>query len=170
MIWPFSWIFGKSRKTRRVLVVKVGNDERPAGPADIADAQQQLAAVANDPSLTLITHHAISFEYIELPDTSSVGTISRAPGGLPDAFVMGEGGEDMGIGSDEMGDDTRNALLADAISTDEGRERVVRAMITAGEVRHAPLRGQATNAVIIDDAWAMADEPPEPEGDVWDVV
>lgn len=47
-----------------VRVVKVGNDERPAGPTEISDVQQQLAQVANDPNLTLVTHHAFEYEWI----------------------------------------------------------------------------------------------------------
>lgn len=42
-------------------IVKLGNDNRPATPQDIADVTSHLTAVANDPNLTLVTHHA--FEY-----------------------------------------------------------------------------------------------------------
>jgi len=43
-----------------IKVVKVGSDDRPAGPADIAAVQAQLAETANDPNLTIVTHHAFS--------------------------------------------------------------------------------------------------------------
>jgi len=46
-----------------IKVVKVGSDERPAGPADIADVQAQLAQTANDPSLTIVTHHAFELDW-----------------------------------------------------------------------------------------------------------
>lgn len=44
-----------------IKIVKVGSDERPAGPADIAAVQEQLAQTANDPNLTIVTHHAFEF-------------------------------------------------------------------------------------------------------------
>ena len=47
-----------------IKVVKVGNDERPAGPADIAAVQEQLAQTSNDPNLTIVTHHAFEIDWI----------------------------------------------------------------------------------------------------------
>jgi very-short-patch-repair endonuclease len=47
-----------------IKIVKVGSDERPAGPADIAAVQAQLAETANDPNLTIVTHHAFDFDWI----------------------------------------------------------------------------------------------------------
>ncbi|TRZ80659.1 DUF559 domain-containing protein [bacterium] len=46
-----------------IKVIKVGTDERPAGPADIAAVQSQLAQTANDPNLTIVTHHAFDLEW-----------------------------------------------------------------------------------------------------------
>lgn len=46
-----------------IKIVKVGSDERPAGPADIAAVQQQLAQTANDPNLTIVTHHAFELDW-----------------------------------------------------------------------------------------------------------
>lgn len=46
-----------------IKIVKVGSDERPAGPADIAAVQSQLAETANDPNLTIVTHHAFEFTW-----------------------------------------------------------------------------------------------------------
>jgi very-short-patch-repair endonuclease len=46
-----------------IKIVKVGSDERPAGPADIAAVQAQLAETANDPNLTIVTHHAFEFQF-----------------------------------------------------------------------------------------------------------
>lgn len=56
------WIVAE-RMILPIRVVKVGNDERPAGPQDIADMQAQLGAVANDPNLTLVTHHAFEYDW-----------------------------------------------------------------------------------------------------------
>ena len=47
-----------------IKVVKVGSDERPAGPADIAAVQAQLAQTSNDPNLTIITHHAFEIDFV----------------------------------------------------------------------------------------------------------
>ena len=46
-----------------IKIVKVGSDERPAGPADIAAVQTQLAQTANDPNLTIVTHHAFELDW-----------------------------------------------------------------------------------------------------------
>jgi very-short-patch-repair endonuclease/intein/homing endonuclease len=47
-----------------IKIVKVGSDDRPAGPADIAAVQEQLAQTANDPNLTIVTHHAFELDFI----------------------------------------------------------------------------------------------------------
>lgn len=47
-----------------IKIVKVGSDERPAGPADIAAVQAQLAQTSNDPNLTIVTHHAFELDWI----------------------------------------------------------------------------------------------------------
>lgn len=47
-----------------IRVVKVGSEDRPAGPADIAAVQQQLAQTSNDPNLTIVTHHAFEIDWI----------------------------------------------------------------------------------------------------------
>jgi very-short-patch-repair endonuclease len=46
-----------------IKIVKVGNDQRPASQEDLDNVQEELAAIANDPNLTLVTHHAFDFEY-----------------------------------------------------------------------------------------------------------
>jgi intein/homing endonuclease len=56
------WIIAE-RLILPIKIVKVGSDERPAGPADIAAVQQQLAQTANDPNLTLVTHHAFELVF-----------------------------------------------------------------------------------------------------------
>lgn len=57
-----NWIIAE-RLILPVRVVKLGEKERPAGPDDIADMQAQMAAVANDPNLTIVTHHAFDYEW-----------------------------------------------------------------------------------------------------------
>ncbi|MHA2279879.1 MAG: DUF559 domain-containing protein [Promethearchaeota archaeon] len=59
-IMTANWIVAE-RLILPVRVVKIGSDDRPASTTDIADVQQQLASVANDPNLTIVTHH--NFEY-----------------------------------------------------------------------------------------------------------
>jgi very-short-patch-repair endonuclease len=57
-----NWIISE-RLILPIRIVKIGNDDRPAGQSDIANVQQQLAAVQNDPNLTLVTHHAFQYEF-----------------------------------------------------------------------------------------------------------
>ena len=57
-----NWIVAE-RLVLPVRVVKLGEKDRPAGPEDIADMQAQMAAVANDPNLTIVTHHAFDYEW-----------------------------------------------------------------------------------------------------------
>lgn len=46
-----------------VRVVKIGSDQRPAGPQDIAEAQSMLAMAANEPNLTIVTHHSFDMDF-----------------------------------------------------------------------------------------------------------
>jgi len=55
-----NWIVAE-RLVLPIRIVKIGSDNRPASQADLSDVANQIAAVANDPNLTLVTHHA--FEY-----------------------------------------------------------------------------------------------------------
>jgi very-short-patch-repair endonuclease len=57
------WIIAE-RLILPIRLVKVGDNDRPAGVSDIADIQAQLAQVANDPNLTLVTHHNVSYDWI----------------------------------------------------------------------------------------------------------
>tara|TARA_B100000614_G_scaffold262909_1_gene300788 strand:+ start:250461 stop:252788 length:2328 start_codon:yes stop_codon:yes gene_type:complete len=57
-----NWIVAE-RLILPVRVVKIGEKDRPASEDDIADISQQLAAVANDPNLTIVTHHAFDYEW-----------------------------------------------------------------------------------------------------------
>lgn len=57
-----NWIIAE-RLILPVRVVKVGDKERPATEEDIQDVVNQIAAVANDPNLTIVTHHAFDYEW-----------------------------------------------------------------------------------------------------------
>jgi len=57
-----NWIVAE-RLILPIRIVKIGNDDRPAGATDIANVQQQLAHVQNDPNLTLVTHHAFDYSF-----------------------------------------------------------------------------------------------------------
>lgn len=61
-IMTANWIVAE-RLILPVRVVKIGSDNRPATSADIADIQQQLGATANDPNLTIVTHHNFEYEW-----------------------------------------------------------------------------------------------------------
>ena len=61
-IMTANWIVAE-RLILPVRVVKVGDKDRPATDSDLQDIQNQLAAVANDPNLTIVTHHAFEYEW-----------------------------------------------------------------------------------------------------------
>ena len=46
-----------------IKVVKIGSNERPASQEDIDNVQDELASLANDPNLTLVTHHNFDLEW-----------------------------------------------------------------------------------------------------------
>jgi len=57
------WIVAE-RMIIPVKIVKVGTEERPASPQDIADVQTQMQMTANDPNLVIVTHHAFEIEWV----------------------------------------------------------------------------------------------------------
>jgi very-short-patch-repair endonuclease/intein/homing endonuclease len=57
-----NWIIAE-RLILPIRVVKIGDENRPATDADLQDVQNQLSAVANDPNLTIVTHHAFDYEW-----------------------------------------------------------------------------------------------------------
>lgn len=57
-----NWIVSE-RLILPVRLVKVGDKERPAREEDLATVSAQFAQVANDPNLTLVTHHAIDYDW-----------------------------------------------------------------------------------------------------------
>lgn len=48
-----------------ILVVRVGSDERPAGPKDLENMQKSLSQLRADDSLTLVTHHCVDFAVLK---------------------------------------------------------------------------------------------------------
>ena len=48
----------------KLLVVKVGNDERPAGKQDIKDVRKQIKKALRE-NKPLVTHHAVDFVVID---------------------------------------------------------------------------------------------------------
>lgn len=61
-IMTANWIVAE-RLILPIRVVKVGDKDRPAQAEDIQDTVNQLAAVANDPNLTIVTHHAFEYDW-----------------------------------------------------------------------------------------------------------
>lgn len=47
-----------------IKIVKIGDKDRQATEDDLMQAQDELTALANDPLLTIVTHHAFDFEYV----------------------------------------------------------------------------------------------------------
>ena len=56
------WIVAE-RLILPIKIVKLGSDERPAGPQDIANVQSQLAQASNDPNVTLVVHHTFDLDF-----------------------------------------------------------------------------------------------------------
>ena len=59
----------KSKKTNKLMIVKIGSDERPAGPADIEKMEKKLKKFQKDGTAikgydVIVTHHAIEFDFL----------------------------------------------------------------------------------------------------------
>tara|TARA_Y100000310_G_scaffold313359_1_gene361645 strand:+ start:4844 stop:7066 length:2223 start_codon:yes stop_codon:yes gene_type:complete len=76
-----NWIMAE-RHVLPIRIAKVGQADRPASADDIADVQEQLAAVANDPNLTIVTHHAFELDF--------VGATGRIHNIAPDLEMVGK--------------------------------------------------------------------------------
>ncbi len=61
-IMTANWIVAE-RLILPIRVVMIGDKDRPATEEDVQDAVNQLASVANDPNLTIVTHHAFKYEW-----------------------------------------------------------------------------------------------------------
>lgn len=47
-----------------IRIVKIGSDTFPAGDADINAVSGQITQAVNDPNFTLITHHALDYDFV----------------------------------------------------------------------------------------------------------
>ena len=57
------WLIAE-RHILPIKMVKIGNDTRPASEEDLEAMQEELANVAMDPLLTIVTHHAVDFDFV----------------------------------------------------------------------------------------------------------
>lgn len=57
------WLIAE-RHILPIKMVKIGNDTRPASEEDLETMQDELANVAMDPLLTIVTHHAVDFDFV----------------------------------------------------------------------------------------------------------
>jgi len=57
------WLIAE-RHILPIKMVKIGNDTRPASEEDLETMQEELANVAMDPLLTIVTHHAVDFDFV----------------------------------------------------------------------------------------------------------
>lgn len=73
---------------KTILVVRVGTEDRPAAPEDLADMASCLKEIfkGEDPPV-LVSHHAVSFEHIDVP-VAEDGTVN--------VVVVGEGNSSQG--------------------------------------------------------------------------
>ena len=55
-----------------VLIVKVGNNERPASPADLESVRKAMSQICEDGASTLVTHHAMKFEVVKKSNFKNV--------------------------------------------------------------------------------------------------
>jgi hypothetical protein len=57
------WLIAE-RHILPIKLVKIGNDTRPASEEDLETMQEELSNVAMDPLLTIVTHHAVDFDFV----------------------------------------------------------------------------------------------------------
>ena len=57
------WLIAE-RHILPIKMVKIGNDNRPASEEDLETMQEELSNVAMDPLLTIVTHHAVDFDFV----------------------------------------------------------------------------------------------------------
>lgn len=82
-----------------IKVVKIGSDTRPASQEDIDSVQDELASLANDPNLTLVTHHNFDLEwyganskfYVVTPEFEEINSELLDGLMLSKALLNGEG-------------------------------------------------------------------------------
>lgn len=62
-IMTANWIIAE-RLILPIRIAKVGSNERPASQDDLQEVANQLSSVANDPNLTLVTHHNLEIDWV----------------------------------------------------------------------------------------------------------
>lgn len=69
-VWKATSKFIGLGKIKKILLVKVGNEKRPAGPQDIETVRAGIASALEgkigEELAVLVTHHALSMEVIDL--------------------------------------------------------------------------------------------------------
>ena len=85
-----------------IKVVKIGSDTRPASQEDIDNVQDELASLANDPNLTLVTHHNFDLEWYGASGKihSLQGEFELIDGEILDGLMLSKallGGSDAGV-------------------------------------------------------------------------
>lgn len=75
------WLIAE-RHILPIKMVKIGNDNRPASEEDLETMQEELSNVAMDPLLTIVTHHAVDFDFVGanskiLPITNEMEEIEK---------------------------------------------------------------------------------------------
>jgi Cys-tRNA synthase (O-phospho-L-seryl-tRNA:Cys-tRNA synthase) len=109
-IMTANWIVAE-RLILPIRVVTVGDKERPATAEDVQDTVNQLAAVANDPNLTIVTHHNFKYDYFGA--TGKIVQLSEELTGIGkeilDGFMLNEAllnGNMAGYNSAQVGIET----------------------------------------------------------------
>ena len=85
-----------------IKVVKIGSDTRPASQEDIDNVQDELASLANDPNLTLVTHHNFDMDWYGATGKihSLQGEFELIDGEVLDGLMLSKallGGSDTGV-------------------------------------------------------------------------
>ena len=61
----------------KVLIIKIGSDERPAGPEDIDKAKKDWEKLAKNKGGVWISHHCVSTEYVETEGIEEVQIVGN---------------------------------------------------------------------------------------------
>ena len=78
------WLIAE-RHILPIKMVKIGNDTRPASEEDLEAMQEELANVAMDPLLTIVTHHAVDFDFVGA--NSKILPITNEMEGIETEFI-----------------------------------------------------------------------------------
>lgn len=85
-----------------IKIVKIGSDNRPASQEDIDNVQDELASLANDPNLTLVTHHNFELDWYSgyQKSGSLTGEFEEINSEILDGLMLSKallGGSDTGV-------------------------------------------------------------------------